>query len=488
MSSIRRSALIGVILAQCIMGSAVVAKPTPAENPDIAGLRQTSKAFATVAKTVAPAVVYINVEKSEADAAGNGVSPFDHEMFRRFFGDAFPLPPQGKARPRQRRSLGQGSGFVFALPHNQPSGITYILTNNHVVKDAAEITVKFQDGREFDASIKGADPKSDLAVIEIEASGLPALELGDSEALQVGEWVIAMGNPFGLQHTLTAGVVSAKGRNALGINDYEDFIQTDAAINPGNSGGPLVNLDGEVIGINTAIFSRSGGYMGVGFAIPVNLAKDIARQLVSGGEVQRGYLGILIQNLTPDLAEPFDLNGESGVLIANVDADTPAARAGLKQGDVVTRYDGKAVRNVGSFRNRVAATAPDSTVSMDIIRDGRERSLTVTIGLLDNRQTTAERTSARTQVLGLTVQTVTPELAEQLDIPPGRGVVVKSIAPDAPARGAGIRPGAVILQVDRQDITNVRQFRRLVKASAKDKQVLLLVSNDGSPRFVVVRW
>ena len=489
MSSIRRSAFIGVTLAQCLLISAAVAKPAPAGNLDATSLRQTSKAFANVAKTVAPAVVYIKVEKTEANGGNNTASPFDHELFRRFFGDAFPgFPPQGKQRPRQRRSLGQGSGFVFATSDDPSPDTTYILTNNHVVTGASEITVKFQDGRQFDARIKGADPKSDLAVIEIEASGLPALALGDSEALQVGEWVVAMGNPFGLQHTLTAGVVSAKGRNALGINDYEDFIQTDAAINPGNSGGPLVNLDGEVIGINTAIFSRSGGYMGVGFAIPVNLAKDIAQQLVSGGEVQRGYLGIMIQDLTPDLAEPFGLDGKSGVLIANVDAGTPAERAGLKQGDVVIRYNGKPVRNVGSFRNRVAATAPDTAAKMTIIRDGRKRSIKVTIGRLDGNPTLAKQGKGRTDVLGLSVQTVTPALAEQLDIAPGRGVVVNNVAPDSPARGTGIGPGTVILQVDRQDITNVRQFRKLVKQSAKDKQVLLLASNDGAPRFIIVRW
>ena len=281
-----------------------------AQGNGIESLRQTSKAFAEVARKVSPSVVLIQVER-ETEAAqispfgfpfGDGERfPFGDDFFKRFFGDRFPDMPrfneQGKQPGKQRSVVGQGSGFVFVSGKN-----TYILTNNHVVEGNGKISVKFMDGREFEAKIKGTDPKSDIAVIEIEASGLPAVQLGDYSQLEVGEWVVAIGNPFGLSHTLTVGVVSAKGRTSLGINDYEDFIQTDAAINPGNSGGPLVNLDGEVIGMNTAIFSRSGGYMGIGFAIPINLAARIANQLIEKGEVVRGYLGIVIQPLTAELA------------------------------------------------------------------------------------------------------------------------------------------------------------------------------------------
>ncbi|HET7687130.1 MAG TPA: trypsin-like peptidase domain-containing protein, partial [Candidatus Macondimonas sp.] len=276
----------------------VLSSAVHALDGGVESLRQTGKAFASVARAVSPAVVFIQVEgKASPTALRRFPSPFDEtwpfgdDLFRRFFGDRFPGFPQipEQEMPKgERRVIGQGSGFVFAAKDGLWSDKTYILTNNHVVEDAEKIRIQFQDGREFDATITGRDPQSDVAVLEIEADGLTPLRWGDSSALEVGEWVVAIGNPFGLSHTLTVGVVSAKGRTSLGISDYEDFIQTDAAINPGNSGGPLVNLDGEVVGVNTAIFSRSGGYMGVGFAIPSNLAKAIADQLIEHGEVTRG--------------------------------------------------------------------------------------------------------------------------------------------------------------------------------------------------------
>ncbi|MES9848668.1 MAG: trypsin-like peptidase domain-containing protein, partial [Candidatus Thiodiazotropha sp.] len=259
-----------------------------AQQGGIENLRQTGKAFAYVAQKVSPSVVYIQVETVRERAPNNEYSPFGDDLFRRFFGPRFPGAPRQQQKPRRHRSVGQGSGFVFSHDKGLFSNKAYVMTNNHVVEGADRITVKFKNGHEFSAEIKGSDPKSDIAVLEIVADDLPALSLGDSNKLDVGEWVLAFGNPFGLSHTMTAGIVSAKGRTSLGISDYEDFIQTDAAINPGNSGGPLVNLDGEVVGINTAIFSRSGGYMGVGFAIPINMAKGIANQLLDKGEVTRG--------------------------------------------------------------------------------------------------------------------------------------------------------------------------------------------------------
>ena len=267
----------------------VFAPAVQALDGGIENLRQTGKAFAAVARAVSPSVVFIQVEAKTAAAAIRGIpSPFGDDLFERFFGDQYPgMPkqPQPEAPRGERRAIAQGSGFVFAAKGGPLTDKTCIVTNNHVVEDAEKIVVTFQDGREYEARITGRDPRSDLAVIEIQASGLPALNWGDSSQLEVGEWVVAIVNPFGLSHTLTAGVVSATGRTSVGINDYEDFIQTDAAINPGNSGGPLVNLDGEVVGMNTAIFSRSGGYMGVGFAIPSNLAAAIAKQLTEHGEV-----------------------------------------------------------------------------------------------------------------------------------------------------------------------------------------------------------
>jgi serine protease Do len=357
-----------------------------------------------------------------------------------------------------------------------------------VVEGAEKIRVKFQDGREFDAEITGRDPQSDVAVIEIKTGGMPPLPMADSSKIEVGEWVVAIGNPFGLSHTLTVGVVSAKGRTSVGINDYEDFIQTDAAINPGNSGGPLVNLDGEVVGINTAIFSRSGGYMGVGFAIPSNLVKAIANQLTQHGEVTRGYLGIVIQQLTADLAESFDIESSRGILVAQVSEDSPAARAGLRQGDVIVEFRGEPVTDVGSFRNRVSLTLPGSRETLIVLRNGKRRSLQVTIGKLTKEKLIAQGPAQSADEIGLTVQTLTPQLAEQFDAEPGEGVVVTEVRPGSIAAMAGIEAGSVILQVNREPVESAADFQRAVRQSNSDKHVLLLLRKDGTQRFVVLSW
>lgn len=465
----------------------------------VESLRQTSKAFAEVARKVSPSVVLIQVER-ESEAAqmspfgfpfgnGNGDNfPFGDDFFRRFFGDRLPDSPRhnapGKKQPGKQRSVvGQGSGFVFAANNNK----TYILTNNHVVEGNDKISVKFLDGREFEAKIKGTDPKSDIAVIEIEASGLSAVRIGDYSQLEVGEWVVAIGNPFGLSHTLTVGVVSAKGRTSLGINDYEDFIQTDAAINPGNSGGPLVNLDGEVIGMNTAIFSRSGGYMGIGFAIPINLVQRIANQLIEKGEVVRGYLGIMIQPLTADLAKSFELKNEKGILIAQVTKNSPADKAGLKAGDVIVNFQGRPVSEVGDFRNQVAMEQPGSKVEFDIVRDGKQRSVTVKIDKLTDNKLAAQESSQAGERLGLAVQTITADLAKQLGIKAGKGVVVTEVAPGSVAMMAGISRGSVILEVNRKAVNTAAEFDHAVKSSANNK-VLLLVRDDEVSRYVVLSW
>lgn len=482
------AALLAILLA-------AVAPPALAQQGGIENLRQTGKAFASVAREVSPSVVFVRAERSVQGPETSAFQfpfgeqwPFDEDFFRRFFGDELPSPPPGEAPERERRAVGQGSGFVFQVEEGLPADKTYILTNNHVVADAEEILVTFEDGREFEAEVKGGDPQSDVAVIEINAGGLPALPLGDSSKLEVGEWVIAMGNPFGLSHTLTVGVVSAKGRTSLGISDYEDFIQTDAAINPGNSGGPLVNLSGEVVGINTAIFSRSGGYMGVGFAIPINLAKAIAEQLIAQGQVTRGYLGVVIQPLTQDLAESFGLERTRGILIAQVAEDSPAAEAGLRQGDVIVSYQDKPVTDVGDFRNRVSLTAPGSRQELVVMRDAERQTLEVTIGTLSGGQAVAGAPAEITQELGLTVQTLTPELAEQFDTQPGEGVVVTAVRPGSPAAGAGIEPGTIILQVNRQFIKDAADYRRAVSESREQRRVLLLVRRGEMQRYVVLTW
>lgn len=299
---------------------------------------------------------------------------------------------------------------------------------------------------------------------------------------------MAIGNPFGLSHTLTVGVVSAKGRTSVGINDYEDFIQTDAAINPGNSGGPLVNLDGEVVGINTAIFSRSGGYMGVGFAIPSNLALAIAEQLIEHGEVTRGYLGIVIQQLTAELAESFDVDGGQGILVAQVSEDSPATKAGLRQGDVIVAYQGKPVSKVGNFRNRVSLTPPGKREQLTIIRDGKRKNLTVSIGTLTEEKRVAQGPVQSTEKIGLTVQTLTPQLADKFNTKPGEGVVVTEVLAGSIAAMGGIEPGTIILQVDQNPVNTAAAFARAVKHASSGKRLLLLVRKDNLQRFVALSW
>ncbi|WP_256250638.1 DegQ family serine endoprotease [Nitrosomonas sp. Nm51] len=472
--------------------------PVYAMDGGVENLKQTSKAFASVARSVSPSVVFIQVESAATGSTNTPFSspfgnrlPFGDDLFKRFFGDDFtgiPRRPRFDAPQRERQIIGHGSGFVFAAKSDFKSDKTYILTNNHVVADANRILVKFQDGREYVATITGRDPQSDIAVIEIKAEGRPALALADSSKAEVGEWVIAIGNPFGLSNTLTVGVISAKGRTSLGISDYEDFIQTDAAINPGNSGGPLVDLNGEVVGINTAIFSRSGGYMGVGFAIPINLGKVIAHQLIEKGEVTRGYLGIAIQPLTAELAESFGIDPGQGILVAEVTKNSPADKAGLRQGDVIVSYDGEPVIDVGSFRNRVSLTPPGSREHLTVLRDGEKSDLTITIGKLFMDSQVAQGSAQGAENIGLTVQNLTPQLAEQFDVKPGEGVVITKVQAGSIAASAGIEIGSVILQVNRKTVNSVSEFKRAVKENSGKKRALLLIRKDNVQRYVALSW
>jgi serine protease Do len=458
------------------------------EKGGIASLRQTSKAFESVARKVSPSVVFIKVESVQKDVQiAPFTAPFGDDLFKRFFGE--PLPNLPRQAPSKYQVIGQGSGFVYSVEKGLMSNKSRIITNNHVVKGAKKINVTFTDGSEFDAKVVGTDPKSDIAVLEIKDASHPALPMGDSSQLEVGEWVIAMGNPFGLSNTLTVGVVSAKGRTGLGIEDYEDFIQTDAAINPGNSGGPLLNLDGEVVGMNTAILSRSGGYMGVGFAIPANLVQSIARQLITSGKVTRGYLGIVIQELTPALAESFDVKEHKGILVSQVEEGSPAAKAGLKVGDLIVAYQGHAVDEIGAFRNQVALTSPGVKAELTIIRNGDRKKITVKIGNLEESQVMAQSTGTETaKALGIEVQTITPALAQQFDVKPGRGVVITDVEQGSIAAMAGIRPGMVILEANRRDVNSPAEFKQAVEKSSQDKRILLLISDGGSSRYVVLSW
>jgi serine protease Do len=466
-------------LLTALMAALLAAAPAPgrAEDGGIESLRQTGKAFSAVAKKVAPSVAFIQVEgRTESDAGLQDGWPFHDDMFRRFFGDDFGALPRPAPR-KPRKAISQGSGFVFA----QSGDGTYLLTNNHVVENAQRIQVRFQDGREFDARLKGADAKSDVAVLEIAARGLPALKWGDSGRLEVGEWVVAMGNPFGLSHTLTTGVVSAKGRTSLGINDYEDFIQTDAAINPGNSGGPLLNLDGEVVGMNTAIFSKSGGYMGVGFAIPSNLARGIAEQLIGVGRVVRGYIGLTVQPLSAELVEAMRLKEQRGVLVNQVNAGSPAERAGLRVGDVLTSFDAQALGDGGHYRNLAALAKPGTQVVLGVLRDGKRMEIPVKVARLDEE---ALQSAQAAKAIGVAVRALSHDELRQTRL--AAAVLVTSVEPGSLAAMAGMGPGTLILEANRKPVASPAEFNTALGESSGS--VLLRVADNGRSRYLTLRW
>jgi len=467
-----------------ILSCATNSSASNIDDQNIALLDKTAKAFAAVVKKAIPAVVFVRVEKTvERDGAASPFQPqdpsdfFNDPFFERFFGPHF--------RPRQRmpkkfQQRGQGSGFII-----DKDG--YILINNHVVGDADLIKVKLADGREFEAKVIGTDPQSDVAVIKIDATDLPILRLGDSDKLEVGEWVIAIGNPFGLSETVTVGVVSAKGRSRIGINDYEDFIQTDAAINPGNSGGPLVNIHGEAIGMNTAIFSRSGGYMGIGFAIPINMAKAIKDQLLEKGKVTRGWFGVVIQDIDEELAKSFGLKKTEGVLVAEVSEGSPAEKAGLKQGDIILRLNGKKVNNVGKLRNKIALTSPGTKVDIDVLRENKHKTLKVTIGEQPAGKTMGMAQHKILGKLGLVVQDLTAELAKQFGYRDGQGVLVAEVEQGSPAVRVGIRPGHLIEEVNRKRVHNMDEFVKALAQSKQTKSVLFRIRDGEFSRYVAIR-
>ncbi|HKZ04093.1 MAG TPA: DegQ family serine endoprotease [Methylomirabilota bacterium] len=382
-----------------------------------------------------------------------------------------------------RRDGGRGTGSGFII---NPDG--YVVTNNHVVEDAGTIRLKLSDGREFDATIVGRDPKTDLALLKVDARGLPVIPLGDSAALQVGEPVMAIGNPFGLEQTVTTGIVSATGR-VIGAGPYDDFVQTDAPINPGNSGGPLVNARGQVVGINSVIFSRTGGSVGIGFSIPVNLAKSVFTQLAANGRVERGWLGVTIQELTPALVKSLGLADGHGALVAQVTEDSPAAVAGVKQGDVIVSVAGRPVARSADLPPLVANLEPGRPVALSVIRDGKPVTLNVTVARLDDGETRGSaRASAESQGrLGLVVGPLTPDLAEELSLPRNlRGVVVREVRDGSPAAEAGLRPADVILQANRRAVTSVEELRQAVEKTQKGNPILLLIRRDKAERYVTL--
>ena len=365
-----------------------------------------------------------------------------------------------------------------------------ILTNNHVIDGASDIKVDLSDKREFTAKLIGTDPKTDVAVLKIDATGLPTMSIGDSSHLEVGDVVFAVGDPFGVGETATMGIVSAMGRSGLGIENYEDFIQTDASINPGNSGGAMVDLHGDLIGINTAIVTGGGGgNQGIGFAIPINMARSVMDQIVSHGKVVRGYLGVYIQDVSPDIAKQFGLSENRGVLIGDVSPDTPGAKAGLKRGDVVLALNGQPTSGADQLRLRISQMPPGSTAKLQIYRDGKTQDVDVTLGELPAEKTASTGSDQTGQggLEGVDVQELTPDIAHELNLPAGtRGVVIGSVDPASQAAAAGLDRGNVIEEVNHKPVTNIEQYKQAV-AAAGQQPVLLLVNQNGVTRFMVVQ-
>jgi serine protease Do len=466
-------------------------KPGPMDPAVTAPAEQLGNAFAMVAAHVRPTVVSVYSEKMVKLQGPEFQNPFGEDFFRQFFGQQFPEQrmPQQQAQPRERSvpQHGMGSGMIL-----DKQG--HILTNYHVVREVDEIKVRLADQSIFEAEIVGTDPQTDVAVIRIKGSvpeNLPAVELGDSDTIEVGHLVMAVGAPFGYAQTVTTGIISAKGRSGININTYEDFLQTDAAINPGNSGGPLVNMRGEVIGMNSAIETGGVGQSaGVGFAIPINMIKSVLPTLLKGEKVTRGMLGVEIQEVTPELAKQFGLSEAKGALVAQAIEDSPAAKAGVKAEDVIVQYDGKEVQNTTQLRNMVAATAPGTEVKLGILRNGKKETLTVRVGKLTGPMTAAATPSEEGGVLsklGMNLQTLTPDLAKQFGLQGAEGAVITDVHEAGPASLAGLQPGDVIVQADRQKVASADDLEQVL-SKAKDKDsVLLLVKRKGSNLFVVVK-
>jgi len=425
--------------------------------------------------------VAVNISTTKIIKSIRRFSPFQSREFKDFFGDEFfrhffGQIPEGKMK---QRSL--GSGVVVSKDG-------YILTNNHVVADAEEILVTLSDKKKYEAQIIGRDPKTDLALIKIKVENtIPAARLGDSDKLRVGDWVVAIGNPFGLGSTITAGIVSAKGR-VIGAGPYDNFIQTDASINPGNSGGPLFNLDGEVIGINTAIVAPSGGNVGIGFAIPINMAKSVMPQLKERGKVIRGWLGVSIQVVTQEIKEKFGLKTEEGALIGEVTKDSPADKGGLKRGDVIISFDRKKVKAMNILPSMVAETPVGKKVEIIIIRKGKEKRLTVKIGeLKEETKTAVAITPEIEKAFGLSVQELTPELAESLSLKGEKGLVISGVKKGSSASEAGLQRGDLIQEIEQQPVENIDDFKRIMQESSSKKQILIVIKHRGHSRYVVLK-
>ncbi len=476
---VQKPTVIGTPLFVAILVLAIPLSSLAQDSQSIDALRKMGRAFASIADSASPAVVGVQATRT---VRSRGLSrdrsyadPFEDDLFRFFFG---PRRSPRREEP-EARQVAQGSGFIIS-----PDG--YILTNNHLVGEAETVTVQLADGRKVTAEIVGADPETDVAVVKIDRTGLPHIELADSNVLEVGEWVIAIGNPFGLSHTVTAGIVSAKGRSRIGVADYEDFIQTDAAINMGNSGGPLLNLDGKAVGINTAIIGP-GGNVGIGLAIPSNMARDIYMQLKESGEVVRGFLGVSLADLEPGMGEYFNVDDDRGVVIVTVVEDSAAERAGIQPDDVVVEFEGEPVTSMNEFRNRVAMHKPGSRVRIVVMREGKRQALTAVLDALPESRRVASGSREVQETLGMTLQTLTDELAARLGYEGLAGVVVMEVRPGSPAADAGIRAGTLIMEVNRTPVRNVREFEEAIEKASGDERAMLRVRDDAVTRLLMLR-
>ncbi|MEP7364903.1 MAG: DegQ family serine endoprotease [Acidobacteriota bacterium] len=443
----------------------------PAVEVKISHAAPPNAGFGDVVERNLPAVVSITMTKITKTSASDQQIPPEFAPFFR-----------GMPQQQPRKQRGSGSGVIVS-----PDG--YILTNSHVVNKATQVKVQLGDRREFTAKLVGEDEKTDVAVLKIEATNLPTVTFADSAKVRVGDYSLAIGNPFGVGQTVTMGIVSATARGGLGIEEYEDFIQTDAAINPGNSGGALVNANGELIGINTAILSPTGGNNGVGFAIPSNLARHVMNQLIENGKVTRAFLGVMLQPLTADLAAAMKVDGSHGAVVADVTADSPAGKAGLKSGDIITAMDGKKVIDSVQLKLMVGNSTPGTDTKFTVLRDGKEQVIPVTLGELTDKKVASARPGsgeAEETLEGVEVSDLTPRYRRQLDLPSGsEGVVVTSVDPSSKAAEAGLREGDVIRQVNRKSVSNVAGLQNELH-EAKAKDVLLQINREGSNLFVVV--
>jgi len=435
--------------------------------------------FVEIAKTINPAVVNISTEKTVKGA---------DRVFRHYFGPGSPFPRDffgddfferffGETPGREFKEKSLGSGFIISKDG-------YIITNNHVIEGADSIKVRLSNKKEYEGRVVGKDAKTDLALIKVETKeSLPYVNLGNSDELQVGEWVMAIGNPFGLEHTVTVGVVSAKGR-VIGAGPYDNFIQTDASINPGNSGGPLVNTRGEVIGINTAIVAQANG---IGFAIPANMAKEIIPQLKEKGRVIRGWLGVMVQKVTPELAQSFGLSEGKGALVAQVQEGSPAARAGIKKGDIILKFEGREINEMDELPRLVAGTPVGKKVTLVIFRDGKEKNITVVLGEMPEEKKELTPEKGKEDRLGLKVQELTPDLANQLGITDKEGVIITEVEPGSPADEAGLQRGDIIKELNRTPVKNMKNYSEALSKVKPGENILFFIKRREDSLYLVLK-